>query len=210
MKSQEKIVIAIYMRVSTQRQQTEAQRAGIEAWIKKNKYPEAKLIWFEDKATGATLERPAFKRLLAAVKKGSIQKIITFEISRLSRDFVDTLTLMRTLSEHSVELEIPDRGVVRFQDSLEKFMVAAKALVAGQERELIGRRIREGLKAAKARGVKLGARKGSRHRLGKTKTHDPEFIQRLKRLSEKLSVREIAGEIGVSAATVSRLLRKYS
>jgi DNA invertase Pin-like site-specific DNA recombinase len=212
--SEETIVIGIYLRVSTKSQETKSQKHAIDRWIKSQGYPKAELVWYEDKGiSGKTTSRPAFQKMMGDVRANKITKLITFEISRLSRDFMDTLTIMQSLSENGVEVEVPDQGVVGFQDSMAKFMVSAKALVASQEREQIGRRIKEGLAAAKKSGTRsgkpIGAPKNNKYRNGKTKRYDPVEIDRLIRLSKKLTCSEIASEMGWSASKVSLLQRKF-
>lgn len=209
--SEEQVVIGIYLRVSTRKQETHAQRQAIDKWIRGQGYPKAELIWYEDKGlSGKTFDRPQFQRLMEDVRQGKVSKLVTFESSRLSRNFLAMLNVMQTLTEHGVIVEVPDSGHVEFDNVIDKFIVSAKALVAQQERELTSKRIKEGLAAAKAKGKRLGCPPGERRKLGKQKQHDPQFVDRLLRLSNKLSCRGVASEMGISPATVSRLRKRYS
>lgn len=202
-------MIAVYLRVSTEMQNTGAQRHMIEEWITARNYQDGDLVWFEDDGiSGAILERPQFQALLRNVRQGRVKKIVTFEFSRLSRDFVDSLNVMRLLTDYGVVVEIPGEGELRFGSVLEQFVLCAKSFVSATERENIAKRIKAGLANAKARGVKLGPKKGERRRLGKTKRYDPDLVSRILRLSEKLTYREIAQEVSLSTATVYRVLRK--
>jgi transcriptional regulator with XRE-family HTH domain len=74
-----------------------------------------------------------------------------------------------------------------------------------------GKKIKKGLAKVKKKGKHLGAKKGEQRRKGKYKKRDPHLIAELKklRLIHKLSYRQIAKKLGISAATVSRLLKKY-
>ena len=155
--TEESIVYGVYLRVSSRNQETTSQKHAIDRWIKSQGYKKTELIWYEDKGiSGKTTERPAFQKMMMDVRNGRIHKLITFEISRLSRDFMDTLHIMQTLQKNNVEVEVPDQGLVKFEGSMEKFIVSAKALIATQEREQLGRRIKEGLAAAKKNGTKSG------------------------------------------------------
>ena len=203
-------MIGIYFRVSTTKQETRSQRKAIEDWCRKCSYPNSKLIEYVDEGvTGKTLDRPAFKRLMKDVDNGKVTKIVTFELSRLSRNFLDLLVIMRTLTLKQVTVEVPGEGAIQFENAMEQFVVAAKSLNADQERERISIRTKAGLAAAKARGVKLGARKGAKHRKGKFKQHDPAIIERVLRLGQKLTFAEISQETGLSASTAWRILQKY-
>lgn len=205
------IVIAVYLRVSSDRQEVEGQRHGIARWVAERRYPQAEIIeYVDDGISGKTTDRPSFQRMMADVRAGRVHRVITFEISRLSRDFLTLLEVMKTFQDHGVVVEVPGEGEQPFQSTMQQFLLAAKSLVAAQEREHISTRTKNGMAAAKARGVKLGPPKGTKNRLGKTKTHDRDLIARLQRLAKKLSCREIAEEVGLSHSTVARLLKQYA
>ena len=99
--------------------------------------------------------------------------------------------------------------MVPFNDTMEQFIVCAKSLVSAQERELLSRRTKEGIKRAMANGIKVGAPKGSKNRLGKFKDYESDFVTRFKRLAKKLSHQELCEEFDISIATVTRLKRKF-
>lgn len=203
-------MIAVYIRVSTSKQETRSQQQAIAAWCARQRYPKAKIVEYIDEAvSGATTERPAFRKMMDAVEAGTIDKIITFEVSRLSRDLVDTLNIMTVLTKRGVAIEVPGEGIKPFATALDKLNAAIVGFQGQQERENVSRRTKAGLDAARKRGVRLGAPAGNRNRRGKRKQHDPAFLERMKRLSGKLNVRDVATELGVSAATVSRLQRRH-
>lgn len=53
---------------------------------------------FSDAAiSGSSLVRPAFERMMALVKSGAIQVIVTEDLSRISRDFADSASVLRDL-----------------------------------------------------------------------------------------------------------------
>jgi DNA invertase Pin-like site-specific DNA recombinase len=206
------IVIALYFRTSTSKQETASQRSAIARWVKERGYAKAKILEYaDDGITGAVTSRPSFQRMIADVRAGKIQKIVTFELSRLSRDFIDMLNVMRLLADHGVTVEVPGEGTQPFATAMEQFMVCAKSLVSSQEREHIRRRVKEGLAAAKARGVKLGAPKGAKRRKGKFKDHDPLLVERIiKKINKgKQTYREISEDVGLSPATITRIFQRY-
>lgn len=204
------VVIAVYVRVSTSKQDTATQKRALAEWVIKKKYPKAQIIEYTDSAvSGATLDRPAFKRMMQDIRDGKIHKVITFELSRLSREFLNLMDIMRTLHEQKIVVETPHEGVVPFNDTMEQFIVCAKSLVSAQERELLSRRTKEGIKRAMANGIKVGAPKGSKNRLGKLKEYESDYVARFKRLAKKLSHQELVEEFGISKATVTRLKKKF-
>jgi hypothetical protein len=69
--------------------------------------------------------------------------------------------------------------------------------------------IRMGLKAARDRGVVLGAPKGSQHRKGKRKTYDPNLVEKILKLRKKgHTYRDIADVTSVSHTTIATILRR--
>ena len=77
-------------------------------------------------------------------------------------------------------------------------MLAILAAIAKQERVRLSERVQAGLSRAKAQGKVLGRPKAAVR---------PERVLRLK--ERGMSMRQIAGETGVSAMTVQRLLAAY-
>lgn len=215
--SPEPFVIAVYLRVSTRHQETKSQRQAIERWIRERGYPEAQIDWYRDEGiSGRTTDRQGYQAMLDAVMKGRIHKIITFELSRLSRNFLDLLNVMRTLTDLGVQVEVPGNGVLRFDDTMSQFMIAANGLVAAQESELKSKRIKEGLRQTRKtgmtkRGSKYGAHLlGNSFRTGKTKNYNAKDIDKLLNLSKKLTQKELAEAMSWSVSKVRRVLKKVS
>jgi DNA invertase Pin-like site-specific DNA recombinase len=185
----EVIVIAVYLRVSTSKQETASQRQAVERWCRQQKYPQSEIIdYIDDAFSGATLARPALQRMLADVRVGKIDKIVTFELSRLSRDVTDTLMVMRDLREYGVQVEVPGQGVRPFETAMEQLHVAIEGFGYAQERERLRARTKEGLAVAKARGVKLGRPKVTKDQPAKRgwrKKHDPKLVERILKLHRK-------------------------
>lgn len=86
---------AIYARLSTedngvQADSIENQIAIIEKYI--HKIPELKVIdtFVDNGATGIHFERPAFLRMMEAIKKGEINCIVVKDLSRFGRNYLET------------------------------------------------------------------------------------------------------------------------
>lgn len=203
--------VAVYLRISTNKQDTDSQEVAIENWVAMRGYDRDKITRYEDKGiSGAVFERPGFSRLMRDIAAGKIKTLVTFELSRLSRSFLDTLQILRTINDAGCKVETPNSGTVAFDSTMEQFIVAAKGLVAAQERENISARIKAGMAAAKERGVKLGARKGSTSNRGYRKQYDPALVDKIQDMrSQGLSIRKIGEYIGRPPGYVYRVINRH-
>lgn len=108
---------------------------------------------FEEKISGATTQRPELKRMLDFVREGDT--LIVSSLDRLGRSAVDLLQIVDQLREKKVELESLKENLDT-STAQGRFTLQMFAAIAELERESIKERQREGLEAAKRRGVKLG------------------------------------------------------
>lgn len=211
-------VIGLYLRVSTVKQQSQSQQDAIEKWCKVQRYPSAELKWYIDEGvSGKTIDRPEFQKMMVDAENGVIDRIITFELSRLSRDLLDLLDVMRKLTVCGVAVEVPGEGPVRFDSTIQQFLVAAKGLAAAEERERLAVRTKAGMAAARARGARLGPPKGSKNRLGKVKDYaseDPQLVKTIFKLDrDNKTSAEIVADVKkftdktVGQSKVLRILR---
>ena len=88
-------LIACYVRVSTVSQNEEGQRAAIERWLDGNGINAKHVRWFADKQTGDNTNRPAFKKLQAAIFNGDIAFYLVIGAIRLMLYVVRKLSLSR-------------------------------------------------------------------------------------------------------------------
>jgi DNA invertase Pin-like site-specific DNA recombinase len=147
-----------YIRVSTQKQGhsglgIEAQRAAIARFAESLSPPFSLATEFEyieiesGKGSDALERRP---KLAEALEKARLLRcpVVVAKLDRLSRDVHFISGLMAT----RVPFIVAELG-----DDVDPFLLHIYAALAEKERNLISRRTREALAAAKARGVKLGA-----------------------------------------------------
>lgn len=149
---------------------------------------------FQDKQTGATVNRPALARCLKTLRAGDV--LVVSKLDRLGHSLRDIITMLDDLR---------DRGV-RFQsltDAIDtetptgRAMWQMIALLAELERSLIIERTRAGMQAAKARGVRPGPKP-------KLTVQQIEHAQELR--AQGKSPGQIADLLRVSRATLFRAL----
>src|SRR5438046_2271201 len=94
---------AAYVRVSSLKgQKTDAQRAELEAWAKRQRFKN--VLWFEDRETGKHLERPAFRKMQAAIFSGSIDTVMVWKLDRLARNLKDGINTVAEWCQRGIRV----------------------------------------------------------------------------------------------------------
>jgi DNA invertase Pin-like site-specific DNA recombinase len=146
-----------YIRVSTKEQNTDRQHEALKEYGKQNKI-KYKVI-FEDRATGKNFDRPQYQALKETVKSGDI--IVIKELDRLGRNFMDTPKELQYFFERGIKVIILDTPLINTGDdkldyTINNMLISFLSYIADKEREKIQGRVKEGLKNAKDKGIKLG------------------------------------------------------
>lgn len=189
-----------YVRVSTAEQCIDRQvDALLRAGVKEE-------FIFKEYRSGADFKRPVYREMLKRLKRGD--RLIILSLDRLGRNYHEILHEWRKLREdYGIDIHILDMPVLNTgeDDSLTRKLISDIVLqllsyVAQTEREFILKRQKEGIEAAKRRGVKFGRPALAR---------PPEF-ELLKRrwLEREITAREAAQIIGVSHTTFLRWVKK--
>lgn len=152
-----------YMRVSTTEQGDsraglEAQEAAIRAEIARRGWDLIELR--HDVASGKSLRRrDALGLTLRDMTAGHADTLLVAKLDRLSRSVLDFANIMRTAADEGWALTVLDLGVDTTTPN-GKLIANIMIALAEWERELIGARTRDALKAVKARGTRLGRKSG--------------------------------------------------
>ena len=134
-----------YVRVSSVDQNTARQLDGVE--VERT---------FTDRASGKDTARPELEEMLAFVRAGDV--VLVHSMDRLARNLEDLRGIVRTLTGKGVRVEfVKEHLVFSGEDSpMATLMLSVMGAFAEFERALILERQREGIAAAKARGVYTG------------------------------------------------------
>jgi DNA invertase Pin-like site-specific DNA recombinase len=154
--------VAIYYRVSTDKQDLDSQRQVVEKWVRDlpvEKQPTAVRVFQDEGISGTTERRPAFQEMLQECYEYRIDTIICYRLDRFSRNATTAIRLLLHLDEAGVAFISVTQPVLNLghENPFRRTMLAAFAEIAEIERDTIVTRVRAGLDAAKKRGVKLGA-----------------------------------------------------
>jgi len=183
-----------YIRVSTDKQETENQRFEILKYANEKKLGNVEFV--EETVSG----RKSWKdrkigTLISELQKGDI--LIVTELSRLGRSMLEIMELLSILLRNGIELHVVKSNQILKDDLQSKVFAMAFSIAAEIERELISQRTREALQRRKAEGKPLGRPKGSySSKLDRYR----EQIEEL--LSKGVSISSIAKIIEVPYSTV--------
>src|SRR6267143_1100790 len=148
---------AIYARVSTSNgQNPEMQLEEGRAYCKRrgweiaNEYTDAGV-------SGSKEHRPALDRLLIACRKRLVDAVVVYRYDRFARSLRQLVNALEEFRALGIDFVSLHEGVDTSTPN-GRLVFGIFASIAEFERELIRGRVRSGLAAAKARGVKLGRR----------------------------------------------------
>lgn len=147
-----------YVRVST-KEQNEARQV-----IAMREFGIDEQNVFVEKQSGKDFNRPQYKRLLRKLKAGDT--LVVKSIDRLGRNYDEIIEQWRILTKEKqaviVVLDMPLLDMRQGRDLtgtlIADIVLQLLSYVAQTEREFIRRRQAEGILAAKARGVRFGAK----------------------------------------------------
>src|SRR5215813_9396549 len=155
---------AIYTRKSSEEgleqdfNSLDAQRESCEAFIRSQKHEGwvcLSEMYDDGGISGATMERPALKRLLADIDAGRIDAVVVYKVDRLTR----------SLGDFAKIVEVFDRQAVSFVSVTQQFNTTTSMgrltlnmllSFAQFEREVTGERIRDKIVASKKKGIWMG------------------------------------------------------
>lgn len=137
-----------YARISTEEQNLDLQHRALSA-------AGCERI-FEDQVSGVTVKRPGLDKALAVLGEGDV--LAVWRLDRLGRSLPHLIELIRKFGERGA-------GFRSLSESIDTTTAGGRLVfhmmgaLAEFERALIQERTRAGMKAARARGVRVGRRK---------------------------------------------------
>jgi DNA invertase Pin-like site-specific DNA recombinase len=154
---------------------------------------------FEDKASGATSDRPAFQQMMGYVREGDT--VIVCSMDRLARNLADLLNVTKELQTKGVSIKFLKESIhldaTGNDAAMTKLLISMLGAVAEFERSMIRERQREGIELAKKKGVYKGR-----------KPTDPKIIEKAyEKIKLGVPISKAAREIGVARSTLYRRLK---
>jgi len=187
------------VRVGYARTSTSEQVFGLEAQARDLEKAEVEKLFVEQVSSNAV--RPKLEAALEFVREGDA--LVVTRLDRLARSTTDLLRIIALLEQKSVGLRVLDfggGGAIDTQSPSGRLLLTMFAAMAQFEMDLNRSRSAEGIAKAKLAG---------RYK-GRAPTARRKFSQMAELKGEGLGASEIARRLGVSRASVYRVLRTES
>lgn len=199
--------VAILVRVSTSKQETDRQVTELQAYADQQGFIVVETC--REQVSGMASEdlRLGLQRVMELARQGTIEKVLVHEVSRLARKNSVAHAFVESLEEYGVSLYWHQQGIETLLSNGKRnpaaaIMFALLAEMARAERENLSERIKSGLQEAKRKGKSLGRPKGSK--VSKT-TFLSTHKDVCRKLREGQSIRNTAKITGKGISTVQRV-----
>ena len=202
------VKVIIFSRVSTLAQDYQRQTDELLEYADKMGYSVEKV--FEEKISGAKKneERKELMAMMSFIKSNRIEKVLTWELSRIGRNAVQVLQVIEMLNEAEISLYIKNYNLETLNSNgtinpLSQFMVQILNSVNEMERQTIVMRLRSGYSAARSKGIRVGRKTGVQVK------SDDQFLKENKEVAKLLkqgfSVRKVMKLTDRSSGTVQKV-----
>jgi len=189
--------VALYARVSTSEQSTDSQLLDLRRYVSERGWNIFK-EYVDEGISGTKDSRPALNELMNDAKKRRFDTVLVWRFDRFARSTKHLILALEEFRNLGIDF-------VSYQENIDTSSPLGSAIftiisaVAQLERDIIAERVKAGLRRAKENGKTLGRPVGS-------VLHN-QHTERARALrSEGLSLRSIAGQLGISKSTVQRLI----
>lgn len=191
---------AIYIRVSTRKQNVASQRDYIKHFCKENNHEIVEE--YVDEISGATKDRPAIKRLLGDCKLDKFDCVVVYKLDRFGRSVSDLNYMLNYLKDNNISF-ISATQPFDTSTPMGKLIFNLLSMVAEFNRELILERVEIGKERARKFGTKSGK-----------PMHRPRIVLPKKEVEKfyceyKISISKCAEIFHVSKTTMKNILVQY-
>ncbi len=143
---------AVYLRVSSDRQTVENQRAEVEQLARARGYD----VELYEEVESAAKRRPVFDRMLTDARAGRIEAVVVWALDRLHRSMQGAIDDVLELDRLGVRVLSVRESWLDTSGPVRPLLVAIFGWVAEQERARLIERTRAGIERARRAGKRLG------------------------------------------------------
>ena len=187
--------VAIYARVSTDRQTADSQLHELRKFVRRAKWTVYR-EYIDNGYSGKDTQRPAYTEMLNDARHRQFDLLLVWKLDRLSRSLKDLIATLDELGHLGIDFISYDNQLDTSNPS-GKLVFNIIGAVAEFERDIIGERVRAGLANARRKGKKLG----------RPRIH-PSIRKKAIKLRERgLSNRAIGKDLRIAESTVRNWLK---
>ncbi len=194
-------MIAVYTRVSTDKQTADSQAHELNQWLTGQGYSPDKVTWYQDKESGKSLDRKHLQQLEKDIFAGKIKTVVVYKLDRLSRSLKDGINLISKWCEQGVRL-VSITQQIDLSGVMGKMVATLFFGLAEFERDNIRARQQAGFKAKRARGEKWN----NGRKKGQTKYTEADVATVTTLKQADMPILQIAKRVKLSRQTVYRIL----
>lgn len=192
-----------YLRVSTDKQDCDNQRIGVENLARKKNMPIEQWI-VDDGVSGAKdPEKRNLGKLLKRIRTNDV--IICSELSRLGRKLFMIISILEHCMKNGVKVLTVKDGYELGDNVQSKVLAFAFALVAELERDMVSRRTKEALFRRKSAGKSIGRQAGVKNKHHILDGKEEKIIGLLQSGAAKT---KIAKDLKISIGTLYEFIKK--
>jgi putative DNA-invertase from lambdoid prophage Rac len=150
------MIVAIYARVSTLDQSCEMQIHELRQYVAKQSW-QVFAEYLDTGFSGAAASRPRLDQLLRDARLQKFEGVLVWKLDRWGRSVAHCVRSIQELVSLGIRFLSPTESIDTGADSpMSKFLMHLFAAFAEMERGIIRERVCAGVRAAKARGTRLG------------------------------------------------------
>ena len=154
---------------------------------------------FEDRASGATTNRPAFRQMMKFVREGDT--LVVCSMDRLARNLADLLNTTKELQAKDVSIRFLKESILldtsENDAAMTKLLLSMLGAVAEFKRSMIRERQCEGIELAKKRGLCYGR-----------KPTDATIIEKAReKINLGIPITKVANDADIARSTLYRQLK---
>lgn len=194
-----------YLRVSSDEQDVNSQKQGVERFAKDKGWNIDKYITDEGVSGSKDPDKRNLGPLLKIVQRGDI--IISSEISRLGRDLYMIMDILHFCMEQGCIIHTVKDRFTLGDDIQSKVLAFAFGLSAEIERQMIRQRTKEGLRLRVKQGILVGRPLGSKT---EPKVDEDTKARIIEQYGWGVPLRRLAENFKVDRNTVDRWLTKWN
>lgn len=148
--------VAIYTRVSTEKQDYENQVVQLKEFCKKSDYTIYKI--YAETISGKESNRPEFKKMLEEASQRKFEGIVVWALDRFTREgTMQVWNYLQKLDMYKVKFISYTEPYFNTEEGIARdILISVMGTLAKQERIKISERTRAGLNVARMKGIKLG------------------------------------------------------